>query len=102
MSLEAVAGKNPAAHVGKIYNVLATDIARAVCEQVDGIEAASVQLVSQIGRPIDAPWAAAVQVCSNGALDATLESGVKAVIASRLGNVAEMSRRIELDGAYPT
>jgi S-adenosylmethionine synthetase len=30
MSLEAVAGKNPVAHVGKIYNVLANKIANAV------------------------------------------------------------------------
>jgi S-adenosylmethionine synthetase len=53
MSLEAVAGKNPARHVGKIYNVLANEIARAVCEQAEGVLEASVQLVSQIGRAID-------------------------------------------------
>ncbi len=30
MSLEAAAGKNPAAHVGKVYNVLAHDVARGL------------------------------------------------------------------------
>ena len=57
MSLEAVCGKNPINHVGKIYNVLSTEIARAIVDKAQGdIIEAHVKLLSQIGRPITDPW----------------------------------------------
>ena len=62
MSLEAAAGKNPHAHVGKIYNVLAHRIARAVCEQVPEVREATVRLLSTVGKPLDEPQIAAVEI----------------------------------------
>jgi S-adenosylmethionine synthetase len=57
MSLEAVCGKNPINHVGKIYNVLSTEIAREIIDKGQGdIIEAHVKLLSQIGRPITDPW----------------------------------------------
>lgn len=54
MTLEAVAGKNPVSHVGKIYNHFAQDLSRAIVEQ--GFAArAQVMIVSQIGQPITEP-----------------------------------------------
>lgn len=61
MSLEAAAGKNPVSHVGKIYNVLAGNIA-AEASKLKGIEEVYVKIVSQIGRAIDDPHMANVQV----------------------------------------
>ncbi len=55
MSLEAAAGKNPINHVGKIYNVLANQIAKDIYENVSGVHEAYVYLLSRIGRPIDDP-----------------------------------------------
>lgn len=55
MSLEALAGKNPVNHVGKIYNILANRIARHIIEL--GADYASVVLLSQIGKPINEPLA---------------------------------------------
>lgn len=55
MSLEAVAGKNPVSHVGKLYNVLATRLARAVVGNVPDVSEASCYLVSCIGRPVREP-----------------------------------------------
>ncbi len=55
MTLEAVAGKNPMTHVGKLYNVAARQIAAAAVASVDGLAAAHCCLVSQIGRPVDDP-----------------------------------------------
>ncbi len=65
MSLEAAAGKNPYSHVGKIYNVLAGRLARTICEQVPEVEAATVRLLSSIGRPLDEPQVAAVELAGN-------------------------------------
>ena len=55
MSLEAAAGKNPVTHVGKLYNVLANRIARALVAEVSGVQEAYCYLVSRIGRPITEP-----------------------------------------------
>jgi S-adenosylmethionine synthetase len=55
MSLEAAAGKNPVTHVGKIYNVLARDIAEAVSREIQEVAAARCLLVSRIGTPINRP-----------------------------------------------
>jgi S-adenosylmethionine synthetase len=98
MSLEAAAGKNPAGHVGKVYNVLAHHIARAVCEGVPDISEASVQLVSQIGRPLTEPWAAYVQVVASAPLSAARSEEVRAVTASHLDRASELARRIEAEG----
>jgi S-adenosylmethionine synthetase len=62
MSLEAAAGKNPVNHVGKIYNIMAMNIARRVHESVKGIKEVYVELLSQIGRPINDPLVANVKV----------------------------------------
>jgi S-adenosylmethionine synthetase len=57
MSLEAVCGKNPINHVGKIYNVLAHNMSREIVNRGSGdIVEAHVKLLSQIGRPITDPW----------------------------------------------
>jgi len=57
MSLEAVCGKNPINHVGKIYNIAATNIAREIHNRCEGdIVECHVKLLSQIGRPITNPW----------------------------------------------
>ena len=54
-SLEAAAGKNPASHPGKLYNVVSARIAAALVEHVTGVRSASCLLVSRIGHPIDDP-----------------------------------------------
>jgi S-adenosylmethionine synthetase len=61
MSLEAAAGKNPVSHTGKIYNVIAGNIATKA-SKLKGIEEVYVKIVSQIGRAIDDPHMANVQV----------------------------------------
>jgi len=100
MSLEAVSGKNAARHVGKIYNVLAFQIAREVYEQIDGVVDATVQLVSQIGRLVDVPWVASVQVATSTLFNPTLSSAVRDVVARGLGTIGELSRRIEERGVF--
>jgi S-adenosylmethionine synthetase len=55
MVLEAVAGKNPVTHVGKIYNVLARKIAETLIETEPDIIAAQCLLVGQIGASVIEP-----------------------------------------------
>ena len=63
MSMEASAGKNPVTHVGKLYNILAFKIAEDVVKESGGdIKEAHVRIVSQIGKPVDQPQVASIQV----------------------------------------
>ena len=55
MTIEAAAGKNPVSHVGKLYNVVAGQIARDLVATLPGVSAAECVLVSRIGQPIDEP-----------------------------------------------
>src|SRR5574340_265902 len=63
MSMEAAAGKNPVTHVGKLYNLLSFDIADRIVKENEGkVKEVWVRIVSQIGKPIDEPQAAAAQI----------------------------------------
>ncbi len=63
MSMEAAAGKNPVTHVGKLYNLAAWKIAEQCHKESNGeINEIHVRIVSQIGRPIDDPHVANIQI----------------------------------------
>jgi S-adenosylmethionine synthetase len=66
MSLEAVAGKNPITHVGKLYNLAATRIAAALVEELPTVVAAHCTLVSQIGRPVRDPRLVDLEITTRG------------------------------------
>jgi len=61
MSLEATAGKNARAHVGKLYNVMARQIAERIYQESGKVDEVYVRLLSQIGRPIDKPLVISIQ-----------------------------------------
>ena len=61
-SAEAAAGKNPVAHVGKIYNVLAHVLAGEIYRKVKGLREVTVWLASQIGRPVSSPQFVMIEV----------------------------------------
>jgi S-adenosylmethionine synthetase len=102
MSMEATSGKNPVNHIGKIYNLLSTEIARSVVEDVDGIRQVQVRLLSQIGRPIDEPHVAdATVVTEEGVAVSDVEPAVTAAIDEELANVTGVTRRV-IDGELST
>jgi len=95
MSMEATSGKNPVNHIGKIYNLLSTEIARSVVADVDGIRQLQVRLLSQIGQPIDNPSVADAAVITEGGVDvADIEDEVAAAIDTELAGVTDITERI--------
>ena len=63
MSMEASAGKNPVTHVGKLYNILAFKIAEDITKAAGGdVKEVHVRIVSQIGKPVDEPQVASIQI----------------------------------------
>ncbi len=95
LGTEAVAGKNPVSHVGKIYNVLAHRIARTVFLQVYGLKEVYVYLVSRIGAPIDQPQLAAVQVLpGEGVSVAGIAGQVREICAAELAAIDDLCRAL--------
>ena len=102
MSMEATSGKNPVNHIGKIYNLLSTDIAETVAADVDGIRDLQVRLLSQIGRPIDQPHVADASVVTEPGVDLEeIEPEIRARIDDRLAGVTDITRRV-IDGELST
>jgi S-adenosylmethionine synthetase len=88
MSLEAVAGKNPVTHVGKLYNLMATRIAHAVVDALPGVSEAHCYLLSQIGKPIDAPQVFEVRLrLADPAALASLRARIEAVAHDELRGI---------------
>jgi len=95
MSMEATSGKNPVNHIGKIYNVLATEIAAEVVAEVSGIRDLRIRLLSQIGRPIDEPHVAdAHAVTAEGVELADIEDEIGAIVDDQLADVRGVTDRV--------
>jgi S-adenosylmethionine synthetase len=102
MSMEATSGKNPVNHIGKIYNLLSTEIAESVVADVDGIRQLQVRLLSQIGQPIDNPHVADAEVVTVDGVDvADIEADVEAAIDRELAAVTDTTQRV-IDGELST
>ncbi|MDL5361027.1 methionine adenosyltransferase [Halalkalicoccus sp. NIPERK01] len=102
MSMEATSGKNPVNHIGKIYNLLSTEIAHAVVEEVEGIRDLRIRLLSQIGRPIDQPHVADAHVVAEDDVELSdIEDEVIAIVDRELADVSEITRRT-IDGELST
>lgn len=71
MSLEAAAGKNPAAHVGKTYHAIGYDITQRMIGETDASEV-TVRLLSSIGHSVTEPQAVHIEVAGDPDPDAVL------------------------------
>jgi len=94
MSLEAAAGKNPASHVGKLYNVLAHQLAAHIATSVDGVTQVVVRLLSAIGRPVDQPQLAAIEIVANGGLSPTQQHLIRELVQQRLADLPTLVKEL--------
>ena len=95
MRLEAVAGKNPVTHVGKLYNLAASRIAHAVLAEIPAVTEAYCWLLGRIGDPIDEPQVADVRLRLEepGALEAVRPQAL-AVVHDHLRGISTLWREI--------
>jgi len=96
MSMEASAGKNPVTHVGKIYNLLSYQIACKIAEVSKGdILEARVRILAQIGKRIDMPQAASVQlIYADGVKPSKYASEVRGIVDEYLENIDRITTQI--------
>ncbi len=92
---EAAAGKNPVSHVGKIYNLLTYEIAQHIYQKVSGIKEVYVWLLSQIGRPINQPKVAGIElILDRGVEFKTVSRPVNDIVKSELNSIDEFTKRL--------
>ena len=95
MSLEATCGKNPINHVGKIYNLLSTEAARQIAAEVQGIDEVYIKILSQIGKPIDEPHIASIQIVPKDGVDMkNLEAGATDILDGWLANIPKLQQML--------
>lgn len=94
MTLEAVAGKNPVSHVGKIYNLFAIELCRLIVEG-GYADQAYCYIVSQIGKPINEPLVLDIQV-GNRDFD---EKAIREIADKMLDTMPKMWKRV-VKGQY--
>jgi S-adenosylmethionine synthetase len=94
MSLEAVAGKNPVTHVGKIYNAAARDIAQALVTALPQIGRAHCLLVSRIGAPVTEPAIVEIRLAlRDGAALGPLRTRVREIASERIAHMLDLVDR---------
>ena len=93
MTMEAVAGKNPISHVGKLYNTAASRLAAAIVANVSEISEAQCHLLSEIGTPIDKPQLALIQVRTpDSALAPETERRIRDIASEEIHSIPEIWR----------
>lgn len=93
MSLEAAAGKNPAAHVGKTYHAIGYDITQRLIAETD-ISEVTIRLLSSIGHSVTEPQV--VHIETDGDVD---KSVVRRTTEDCFGDWAGVTDRL-IDGQY--
>ncbi len=102
MSLEAAAGKNPVNHIGKIYNILATEMARKITEEYPEIKECDISILSQIGKRISEPHNLNINVIMDKGSDlGGIRNKINYMAEGMLDNIGEFTLDISL-GKYKT
>jgi len=95
MSLEATAGKNPVNHVGKIYNVIANLIAKKIISEVKEVKNVQVEILGQIGRPIDDPLVTNVEISThNNEITQNVRREIEGIVDDALANITRITELI--------
>jgi len=93
MTMEAVAGKNPVTHVGKLYNITAMRIAASLVREIAGVGEAYCYLVSEIGKPIQEPRVIDIRIrCEDNCRLQDLTPAIEDLVRAELTNIGGLWR----------
>lgn len=87
MTIESLAGKNPITHTGKLYNVVATQIAHSLVSRLANVLEAHVVLVSRIGSPVEIPDIMHIRLRTDGRPVGELEIPALEIAHDRLARI---------------
>ncbi len=93
---EAIAGKNPVSHIGKIYNAMSFKLAEQIQYDLPELEVL-VWMYNVIGKPVNEPQAIVVQPISENKLDVSkLKNQVNEIIEKNLDKMNEFCMELAL------
>jgi S-adenosylmethionine synthetase len=81
---EATAGKNPAAHAGKVYSVLSHRLAGLIHVRCPSLREVYVHLAARIGEPVDHPWTGVQVRLATGVALGDVEGDIRQVVEAEL------------------
>lgn len=95
MNMEAAAGKNPVTHVGKLYNIIAQQIADTLVGELDEVSEAYCYLVSRIGSPVSEPQVVDLHLAmQEGSSIDGVRSRIEEVVHDKLTNSAQIQQAL--------
>jgi S-adenosylmethionine synthetase len=97
---EAAPGKNPVAHVGKIYSVLSHRLARLIHARCPALLEVYVHLSARIGEPVDRPWTGVQVVLPAGMELDDVEAAVRETVEVEVARMAEFRAEL-IRGEHP-
>ncbi len=81
---EAAPGKNPLAHVGKLYSIASQRLAERIHAVHPELAEVYVSLAARIGEPIVAPWVSVQAISPSGQSLADIEPSIRELVATEL------------------
>lgn len=97
---EAAAGKNPVAHVGKIYSVLSHRLARLIHARCPALLEVYVHLSARIGEPVDRPWTGVQVVLPREVGLGEVEGSIRQLVDAELHRMPEFQAEL-IRGEHP-
>jgi S-adenosylmethionine synthetase len=97
---EAAPGKNPVAHVGKIYSVLSHRLARLIHARCPALVEVYVHLSARIGEPVDSPWTGVQVVLPAGTGIDDVEGAIRAVVEAEVARMPDFRAEL-IRGEHP-
>jgi len=97
---EATAGKNPAAHAGKVYSVLSHRLARLIHDRCPALLEVYVHLVVRIGEPVDRPWTGVQVLLPAGVALGGVEGEIRQVVDAELARLPAFRAEL-IRGQHP-
>lgn len=95
MNMEAAAGKNPVTHIGKLYNIVAQQIADTLVTEIDGISDTYCYLLSQIGSPISQPKVIDIKVkLVNGTSIEEIKLKIEEIVSDKLSQIHKIQQEL--------
>jgi S-adenosylmethionine synthetase len=97
---EATAGKNPAAHAGKVYSVLSHRLARLIHAHCPTLLEVYVHMVVRIGEPVDRPWTGVQVLLPAGAALGDVEREIRQAAEAELARLPAFRAEL-IRGEHP-
>ncbi len=97
---EAAPGKNPVAHVGKVYSVLSHRLAHRIHARCPELVEVYVHLVARIGEPVDDPWTLVQVVLPPGVALGDVDRSIRDVVTAELQRMPTFRTELIL-GQHP-